>query len=95
MTSLLLDVVEVVPRAGVELVDSRAADQPVAARPPSTAAARGALRMAEPPAEDALAAADLLGVTPAQGPRDDPFDARDPEYIRQTQVIGPDGKRRP
>ena len=40
--------------------------------------------MAEATAEDALAAADLLGVTPAQGPPDDPFDARDPDYIRQT-----------
>jgi 1-acyl-sn-glycerol-3-phosphate acyltransferase len=40
--------------------------------------------MVEATAADALAAADLLGVTPAQGPPDDPFDARDPDYIRET-----------
>ena len=48
------------------------------------AAALGALRMVEASAEDAFAAADVLGVTPAEGPPDDPFDARDPEYIRRT-----------
>lgn len=34
--------------------------------------------------EDTLAAADLLGVTGADGPPLDPFDARDPDYIRAT-----------
>lgn len=34
--------------------------------------------------EDALAAADRLHLTGAQGPPDDPFAARDPEYIRAT-----------
>jgi 1-acyl-sn-glycerol-3-phosphate acyltransferase len=47
-------------------------------------AARGALRMAGATAEDALAAVDLLHVTGADGPPDDPFDARDPDYIRAT-----------
>jgi 1-acyl-sn-glycerol-3-phosphate acyltransferase len=47
-------------------------------------AARGALRMVGATAEDALAAVDLLHVTGADGPPDDPFDARDPEYIRAT-----------
>jgi 1-acyl-sn-glycerol-3-phosphate acyltransferase len=46
--------------------------------------ARGALRMVEAAATDALASVDLLGVTPAQGMPDDPFDALDPEYIRAT-----------
>ena len=40
--------------------------------------------MAEATAEDALAAIDLLGVTPAHGPPDDPFDAQDPAYISAT-----------
>ncbi|MEA2431798.1 MAG: hypothetical protein QOF65_1885 [Thermoleophilaceae bacterium] len=47
-------------------------------------AARGALRMVGATAEDALAAVDLLHVTGADGPPDDPFDARDPDYIRAT-----------
>jgi 1-acyl-sn-glycerol-3-phosphate acyltransferase len=47
-------------------------------------AAHGALRMAGATAEDLLAAVDLLHVTGADGPPDDPFDARDPEYIRAT-----------
>jgi 1-acyl-sn-glycerol-3-phosphate acyltransferase len=47
-------------------------------------AARGALRMAGATAEDALAAVDLLHVTGADGPPDDPFDAQDPDYIRAT-----------
>ena len=34
--------------------------------------------------EDASAAADLLGITGAEGPPSDPFDARDPDYIRAT-----------
>jgi 1-acyl-sn-glycerol-3-phosphate acyltransferase len=50
----------------------------------ATLAARGALRMAEATAEDLIAAADLLHVTGADGPPNDPFDARDPEYIRAT-----------
>jgi 1-acyl-sn-glycerol-3-phosphate acyltransferase len=40
--------------------------------------------MAGATAEDALAAVDLLHVTGAAGPPDDPFDARDPDYIRAT-----------
>jgi len=48
------------------------------------AAARGALTMFEATAEDALAAVDLLHVTGAEGPPADPFDARDPGYIRAT-----------
>ncbi|MEA2310015.1 MAG: hypothetical protein QOI65_2301 [Thermoleophilaceae bacterium] len=48
------------------------------------ATVRGAVRMAEAAAEDSLAAVDLLGVTDAEGPPDDPFDARSPDYIRAT-----------
>lgn len=48
------------------------------------AAPRGTLRMVEAAAEDALAAADLLGLSGAEGPPPDPFDARDPDYIRAT-----------
>jgi 1-acyl-sn-glycerol-3-phosphate acyltransferase len=48
------------------------------------AAVRGALKMAEATAEDAVAALDLLHVTGADGPPDDPFEARDPEYIHAT-----------
>jgi 1-acyl-sn-glycerol-3-phosphate acyltransferase len=47
-------------------------------------AARGALTMAGATFEDALAAFDLLHVTGAEGPPDDPFAARDPEYIKAT-----------
>ncbi|MEA2171764.1 MAG: hypothetical protein QOF76_5064 [Solirubrobacteraceae bacterium] len=48
------------------------------------AAARGAMKMVEATAEDLLAAADVLHVTGAQGSPEDPFDARDPDYIRTT-----------
>jgi 1-acyl-sn-glycerol-3-phosphate acyltransferase len=48
------------------------------------ATAGGALQMAEAAAEDALAAFDLLNLTGAEGPPDDPFDALDPDYIRAT-----------
>jgi len=48
------------------------------------AAARGTLEMVHAAAEDALAAADLLNVTDAEGPPADPFDARSPDYIRAT-----------
>jgi 1-acyl-sn-glycerol-3-phosphate acyltransferase len=48
------------------------------------AAVRGALKMAEATAEDAIAALDLLHVTGADGPPRDPFNARDPAYIRAT-----------
>jgi 1-acyl-sn-glycerol-3-phosphate acyltransferase len=47
-------------------------------------AVRGALKMAEATAEDAIAALDLLHVTGADGPPRDPFNARDPAYIRAT-----------
>jgi 1-acyl-sn-glycerol-3-phosphate acyltransferase len=47
-------------------------------------AARGALRMVEAAAEDTLGAVDVLNVTGADGQPDDPFAARDPEYIRAT-----------
>ena len=50
----------------------------------AVAAARGALRMVGATTEDALAAVDLLHVTGADGPPSDPFDARDPDYIRAT-----------
>lgn len=40
--------------------------------------------MVEAAVEDTLAAADLLGLTGADGPPLDPFDARDPDYIRAT-----------
>ncbi len=40
--------------------------------------------MLEASTEDALAAIDLLHVTGADGPPDDPFDARDLDYIRAT-----------
>ena len=40
--------------------------------------------MLEATTEDALAAVDLLNVTGADGPPSDPFDARDPDYIRAT-----------
>ena len=48
------------------------------------ATARGALKMLEATTEDTLAAVDLLHVTGADGPPRDPFDARDPDYIRAT-----------
>lgn len=48
------------------------------------ATARGALRMVEAVAEDTLAALDLLSVTSAAAMPDDPFEARDPDYIRAT-----------
>ena len=48
------------------------------------AAVRGGLRMAEATAEDLIAALDLLNVTGASGPPEDPFAATDPEYIQQT-----------
>jgi len=54
------------------------------AEPSPTAALRGMLRMVAATGEDALAAADLLGITGAKGPPSDPFDARDPDYIRAT-----------
>jgi 1-acyl-sn-glycerol-3-phosphate acyltransferase len=40
--------------------------------------------MAGAAAEDSLAALDPLGLTGAEGPPEDPFDARSPEYIRAT-----------
>jgi 1-acyl-sn-glycerol-3-phosphate acyltransferase len=46
--------------------------------------ARGAMRMVEAAAEDTLGAVDVLNVTGANGQPDDPFDARDPDYIRAT-----------
>lgn len=54
------------------------------AEPSPTAALRGVLRMVAATGEDALATADLLGITGAEGPPSDPFDARDPDYIRAT-----------
>jgi len=48
------------------------------------AAARGALRMVEAAAEDTVATLDVLGVTGAHGPPADPFDARDPDYMKAT-----------
>jgi 1-acyl-sn-glycerol-3-phosphate acyltransferase len=48
------------------------------------AAARGTLTMFEAATEDLVAAFDLAHVTGAHGPPDDPFDARDPDYIRAT-----------
>jgi 1-acyl-sn-glycerol-3-phosphate acyltransferase len=50
----------------------------------AVAAARGVLRMAEAAAQDAVASADLLNVTGADGPPRDPFAARDTDYIRAT-----------
>ena len=44
----------------------------------------GALAMLRAAAEDTVAAFDPLHVTGADGPPADPFDARDPEYIRAT-----------
>ena len=40
--------------------------------------------MSEAAAEDSIAAFDLLNLTGAEGPPSDPFDARDPDYIRAT-----------
>jgi 1-acyl-sn-glycerol-3-phosphate acyltransferase len=48
------------------------------------ASGRGAMAMFTAAAEDTIAAFDLLHVTDAQGPPDDPFAARSPEYIRAT-----------
>jgi 1-acyl-sn-glycerol-3-phosphate acyltransferase len=48
------------------------------------ATARGTLRMVEAAAEDTLASVDLLNLTDADGPPRDPFDARNPDYIRAT-----------
>src|SRR2546423_8547402 len=45
---------------------------------------RGVARMTEAAAEDSIAAFDLLNLTGAEGPPSDPFDARDPDYIRAT-----------
>jgi 1-acyl-sn-glycerol-3-phosphate acyltransferase len=45
---------------------------------------RGAAKMLGAVTEDSLAAVDLLGVTDARGAPEDPFDALDPDYIRQT-----------
>jgi 1-acyl-sn-glycerol-3-phosphate acyltransferase len=50
----------------------------------AAATARGNLRMIQAAAEDTLGAVDLLGVTGVDGQPDDPFDARDPDYIRAT-----------
>ena len=47
-------------------------------------AAGGALRMVEAAAADAVGAFDVLGVSGLDGQPDDPFDARDPDYIRAT-----------
>jgi 1-acyl-sn-glycerol-3-phosphate acyltransferase len=44
----------------------------------------GAVAMLRAAAEDTVAAFDPLHVTDADGPPADPFDARDPEYIRAT-----------
>ena len=54
--------------------------------PISTAlgATRGAARMFTAAAEDTVASLDVLGLTGAGGAPDDPFDARDPDYIRAT-----------
>jgi 1-acyl-sn-glycerol-3-phosphate acyltransferase len=60
---------------------SSSGDSGVAA---AIAAARGALTMLGATTEDALAAIDLLHVTGADAPPPDPFDARDPDYIRAT-----------
>jgi len=46
--------------------------------------ARGAMRMVEAAAEDTLGAVDVLNLTGANGQPSDPFDARDPDYIRTT-----------
>src|ERR687884_491286 len=46
--------------------------------------AGGVLRMAGAAAADTVRALDLLGVTGLDGQPDDPFDARDPDYIRAT-----------
>ena len=48
------------------------------------AGARGALSMVEAAVEDSVAAVDLFGLTDAEGPPDDPFAARSPDYIRDT-----------
>jgi 1-acyl-sn-glycerol-3-phosphate acyltransferase len=48
------------------------------------ATGRGAVAMLRAAAEDTVAAFDPLHVTGADGPSADPFDARDPEYIRAT-----------
>ena len=45
---------------------------------------RGGFRMARAAAEDTVSAFDLLGVTGLDTQPDDPFDARDPDYIRAT-----------
>jgi 1-acyl-sn-glycerol-3-phosphate acyltransferase len=50
----------------------------------SGSAVRATLRMVAATAEDAVAAVDPLGITGAAGPPPDPFDARDPDYIRAT-----------
>ena len=47
-------------------------------------AAGGMLRMVEAAVEDSLGALDPLGLTGLDGQPDDPFDARDPDYIRAT-----------
>lgn len=52
--------------------------------PNPIAAMRGMLRMVAATGEDALAAADLLGITGKETVSSDPFAARDPDYIRET-----------
>ena len=49
----------------------------------TAAAASGSVRMLEAVLEDALAAVDVAGATGARAP-EDPFEARDPVYIRRT-----------
>jgi 1-acyl-sn-glycerol-3-phosphate acyltransferase len=46
--------------------------------------ARGAMRMVEAAAEDTVGALDVLNLTGVDGQPSDPFDARDPDYIRTT-----------
>src|SRR5919199_6842023 len=47
-------------------------------------AARGTLRMLRASTEDSVAALDPLGLTGAESMPEDPFEARDPDYIRAT-----------
>jgi 1-acyl-sn-glycerol-3-phosphate acyltransferase len=50
----------------------------------AAAAVRGNATMAQAALADAVGAFDVLGVTGVDGPPDDPFEARDPDYIRAT-----------
>jgi 1-acyl-sn-glycerol-3-phosphate acyltransferase len=50
----------------------------------AAATARGNLRMLQAAAGDTIGAVDVLGLTGVDGQPDDPFDARDPDYIRAT-----------